>query len=327
MRKWVKITIPIVLLVVGAVICALRWQAWFGIPTEPAWNNDTLRYVFPTFAQDSVPGFEVTPQGWKDNKAPESLDLLVLGDVHNRLDCTDYNHLAAAVPQADAVLQVGDWMDRGQEYYHQLLLREWLPSQLCGLPVINCPGNHEYTKGVNKTLSPVWSETFQQPDNGPIGVPGKHYYIDFPNLRLIAIDTNPLTRIMYLTRTLTWLREAMYTAGDRYVVVIMHHPALSVAKGRVNPQIYSIFRHALGDADLVIAGHDHSYMRRRQFVVINAAGKPKQQRIHYPTDAIANDPVYGILQCNGLTGAACLTFNVYRLSDNTLIDSYHVTHD
>jgi hypothetical protein len=191
--------------------------------------------------------------------------------------------------------------------------------------VLATPGNHEYSKGVKKTLSPIWDETFPHPMNGPRAVPGASYYVDLPHIRFIAIDTNPLDRLVYLTRTLTWYRELQQEAGDRYIVVMMHHPVLSAGKGRANPIIFSAFRHALGEADLVLAGHDHSYMRRRQFVVINAAGKPKQQRIHYPTDATANEPVYGVLSLD--SRLSTLDFKVHRLSDNTLIDSYHVTHD
>ena len=278
MKRWVKILIPSLLLTVGVVICILRWQAWFGMPAEPQWTGDTIDYVFPTFAQDTVPGFVHSEDGWLDTVSPLSLDLILLGDIHNRLSREDYDSLAARVPEADAVVQVGDWMHRGQNYYRQLLLREWTASRLCGLPVINCPGNHEYSKGIRKTLSPVWSETFPQPCNGPEGVPGKHYYVDFRHLRYIVIDSNPLVRLVYLTRTLTWLREAMSTAGDRYVVVMMHHPVLSVAKGRFNSLIYATFRHALSEVDLAVAGHDHSYMRRTPFVVLNASGKGKEQQ-------------------------------------------------
>ena len=34
--------------------------------------------------------------------------------------------------------------------------------------------------------------------------------------------------------------------------------------------------------DLVLAGHDHSYMRRNHFVVLNTAAKPKPQRTFLP---------------------------------------------
>ena len=296
------------LLAGGAVICAIRWQAWFSMPPEPAWTGDTIDYVFPYPTEGNT--------------------VLVLGDIHNRLMQADYDTLAARVPEVDAVAQVGDWMERGQEYYRQELLREWTHSALMGLPVIACPGNHEYSKGIRKTISPIWERTFDHPHNGPVGVPGVSYFLDLPQIRFIVIDTNPLVRLVDLTRTLTWLRQAMNSAEGRFIVVMMHHPVLSVGKGRYNPLIYTAFRHALGEADLVIAGHDHSYMRRTPFVVLNTAGKPKTQQPVYVPEVTDTVPVYGVLKIANLQSQISnLQFNVYRLDDNTLIDSLYVKHD
>ena len=303
MRKRVYIALLAVLLAVGAVICAVRWQAWFVIPAEPHWTGDTLQGVFHTPNEDN------------DSIAT----ILVLGDIHSRLTQTDYDTLAARVPDADLVMQAGDWMERGQEYYRQLLLREWTNSALNGLPVIACPGNHEYTKGVHKSLSAAWNETFLHPANGPVGVPGASYWLDIPQMRIIAIDTNPLSHVVYLTRTLTWLREAMYSAGDRAVVVIMHHPVLSAAKGRVNPAIYGTFRYALSQADLVIAGHDHLYARRTPFVMLNTAGRIKKQKKRLYYEVCDSVPVYGVLTNSQLT--------IHRMSDGAAIDSIYVKHD
>ena len=310
MRRWLKIAIPTLLLAGGAVLCSLRWQAWFGMPAEPQWNGETIDYVFsqPTGATDQT--------------------FLVLGDIHSRLTRADYDTLAAHVPDADAVIQIGDWLERGQNYYYQLLLREWTNSALYGLPVITTPGNHEYSKGIHKTLSPVWEHAFPHPLNGPKDVPGASYFIDLPAVRLIAIDTNPLVRVVDLTRTMTWLRQTMNSADGRYIVVIMHHPVLSVAKGRANVTVYSAFRRILADADLVIAGHDHSYMRRAPFVVLNTSGKNKPQQYKYVPEVTDTVPVYGVLQISNLKSQISnLQFNVYRLSDNTLIDSLYVNHD
>ena len=312
MRKWVKILIPSLLLAGGVVLCIIRWQAWFGMPAEPQWNGETIDYTFPSpYIDDS----------------DSCLTLLVLGDIHSQLTRADYDTLAARVPDADAVLQIGDWMDRGQNYYYQLLLREWTNSNLYGLPVIATPGNHEYSKGVHKTLSPVWQHAFTYPVNGPAGVPGASYFMDLDGIRLICIDTNPLVRLVHLTRTLTWLRETMNTADGRYIVVMMHHPVLSVGKGRANVLVYSAFRHALGQADLVLAGHDHSYMRRTPFVVLNTAGKPKPQKFHYTPDTAFVEPVYGVLQSPITHHPSPMRFTVHRLSDGVQIDSLYVSHD
>jgi len=322
------------LLAGGIVLCAIRWQAWFGMPAEPQWTGDTIHYTFPS-------PFVLEPVAPDHSPAPamdSSITVLVLGDIHSKLTRTDYDTLAARVPQADIVAQVGDWMERGQEYYYRLLLREWTNSQLYGLPVIATPGNHEYSKGLCRTLSPVWEEAFTYPHNGPVAVPGASYFIDLPSVRFICIDTNPLIRLVYLTRTLTWLRETMNSANGRYIVVMMHHPVLSVAKGRANVLVYCAFRHALGEADLVLAGHDHSYMRYTPFVLLNTAGNPKPQQFGFPAEATDSVPVYGILtvkrsnsatvcQCNGLSGEADLIFTVHRLDDGAQIDSLYVSHD
>ena len=305
MRKWFKIVFWTLLLAGGVVLCAVRWQAWFGMPPEPKWTGDTLHYTMPR---------PLTPNPLTTNP----LTILILGDIHNHLTRADYDTLAARVPDVDVIAQTGDWLDLGQDYYYQLLLREWTASALYGKPVIVCPGNHEYSKGLHKTLSPVWQEAFGDEAN---------YYIDFPAMRFIVIDTNPLVRLVNITRTLTWLREAMYTAGDRYIVVMMHHPVLSPGKGRFNPLIYAAFRHALGEADLVLAGHDHSYMRHTPFVVLNTAGKPKPQYIGFPVDATDTVPVYGVLHSPLNIQHSTLQFTVHRLDDGAQIDSLYVSHD
>ena len=204
MRKWVKIVIPTALLTAAIIVCAVRWQAWFGMPDEPQWTGDTIDYRFPQPEPDSL---------------ANGLTFLILGDIHSNLTRTEYDSLAARVPEAQVVLQTGDWMERGYEYYRQLLLREWTNSALYGTPVIACPGNHEYNKKWPNSLMPAWSNTFYAP--AAEGIPGVNYYMDFPTVRLIVLDSNPLDRIMEFTRLLTWLRQTMYTAGDKYIVVLV----------------------------------------------------------------------------------------------------------
>lgn len=314
MKKWIYSILITLLIAGGATLCAVRWQAWFGMPEEKPWNGQQRAYTFPFFEHDTT---------------PEELTILVLGDIHNRLTRADYDTLAARVPHIDAVAQTGDWLDRGQDYYYQYLLREWTNSELFGTPVIPCPGNHEYSKGLTKELSPVWDKAFPRPHNGPVEVPGASYYVDYPSVRFIVIDTNPLGRLVWLTRTLTWLRELMYSAEDRFVVVMMHHPVLSPGKGRCNPLIYAAFRNALGEADLVIAGHDHSYMRQGPFVVLNTAGKTKTQHIRCEADVADTVPTYSVLSVKRTEVSyqpSPLTFNTYRLNDGQVVDIVYVKH-
>ena len=108
-------------------------------------------------------------------------------------------------------------------------------------------------------------------------------------------------------------------------MVMMHHPIIAAGKGRVNPHIYAAFRHVLREADLVIAGHDHSYMRAQHFVVLNAAGKYKPQRLRIKPDKTDSIPTYSVISVTDSLPE--LRFITYRLSDGVAIDSLYVNHD
>lgn len=323
MRRKIKIAIFFILLTGSAIVCAVRWQAWFGIPEEPLWTGEEHTYQFHTFEADTVHGFTHTEDGWTNTSTPQSLDILILGDIHNNLTTTDYNQIAKLHPEIDIIAQTGDWLERGQFYYYQSLLSEWVPSKLSKLPVINCPGNHEYTKGFLKSLPSDWYAWFPHPQNGTIDHKGSMYFIDFPQLRFIVIDTNPLNRLIYITRTHTWVQKAINSAGDKHIIAMTHHPIFSAAEGRFNPLIYASLRHSLGQTDLTISGHDHTYMRYMPFVVLNSAGKsktPKQYR-HINIECQAEDAVYSILSFPKNKKPILRT---YRISDGYIIDSCYV---
>ena len=155
-RRWILISLFLLLLIGGGALCAIRWQAWFGNPAEPQWTADTLDYHFYTFAADSLPGFVQTKDGWQDTQSPDTLRILLLGDVHNSLSRADYDTLAARNPHLDCYAQLGDYIERGYFYYFQQLYHELSGSAFDSLPVLSCPGNHEYHKGLRRTLTPLW---------------------------------------------------------------------------------------------------------------------------------------------------------------------------
>lgn len=108
----------------------------------------------------------------------------------------------------------------------------------------------------------------------------------------------------------------------------MHHPVRSAAKGRANPLIYAAFRYTLSKADLVLAGHDHSYVRQMPFVVLNTSGKPKEQKT-LSADCTSTEPVYGVLHFEpAMKGRkADWSFRIYRLVDGAQIDGIYGQHD
>jgi len=291
--KWI---LTIVLLAGATVLCFFRWQAWFGMPIEPEYKGDTLTYQFSCFGGDSVPGFQQDSLGWQDTQQPEVLRLVVLGDVHNQMDSADYATILSCHDTVDAVAQLGDWMERCYFYYQQQLYHEMEGTGFDQLPVMVCPGNHEYLKGINKHLPDLWYTMFHNPLNGPHRFVGSTFYVDFPRLRFIVMDTPGLQSLSDYTITLTWLKGAMQTAGDRFLIVMMHHPVYSPAKGRFNLMTWLFFHHVLNKADVVFAGHDHSYAVRGHFINTNSSRKVYHTKKGAAVDAALNSRLYEIVE-------------------------------
>ena len=316
-------SLVILLVLGGAVLCALRWQAWFGMPEEPLWQGSKTAYTFHCFGDDSLPGFVQDEQGyWQDTLLPDTLEILLLGDVHSLLTHADYDTLASRVPHADCYAQLGDWLERGYEYYAQQLAFALKGTRLDSIPVISCPGNHEYHKGLRRPLSPLWDEMFCHPKNGFAGFENTTYYVDFKGLRFIAIDTEGLRWLHDYTRLNTWLTGVIRQASDRFVVVIMHHPVYSASRGRFNPGVYLSCVAPLREADLVIAGHDHQYARQLPFVEMTSTTTEHTPRFrHYHERQGVTSVYYQQLSLWGDT----LRMRTYRLADGELYDECFLT--
>jgi len=291
--KWI---LTIVLLAGATVICFFRWQAWFGMPLEPEYKGDTLTYQFSCFGMDSVPGFVQDSLGWQDTQQPEVLRLVVLGDVHNQMDSADYASILSRHDNIDAVAQLGDWMERCYFYYQQQLYHELEGTGFDQLPVMTCPGNHEYYKGIHKCLPESWYQLFHNPLNGPQRFLGSTYYVDFPRLRYIVMDTQGQNLLSDFTITLTWLKQAIQTADDRFIIVMMHHPVYSPAKGRFNLATWLTFHRVLQKADVVFAGHDHSYAVRGQYINTNSSRKVYHAKKGAAVNAVLNSRLYEIVE-------------------------------
>ncbi len=319
-HKWLFVVLPV--LIAGIVLCAVRWQVWFGNPAEPEWTGDTLDYHFLTFAADTLPNFTQTEEGWQDLREPDTLQILLLGDVHNSMPRAEFDTLATRHPGLDCYAQLGDFVERGYFYYFQQLYSSLDSTFFATLPILTTPGNHEYRKGIPYRLSPLWTEVFPQPQNGLKDFLGTTYYVDFPNLRFIVIDSFGIQTMGELTRTLTWVKAVLRSAGDRFVVVMMHQPVYSCGAGRQNPFLYLAFRRALSKADLVFAGHDHNYSRRLPFVNTNAATKYYLNKVNPRDERICSGHrLYEVLTLAGDT----LTMRTYLLESGILYDEVRIT--
>ena len=181
-----------------------------------------------------------------------------------------------------------------------------------------------------------WKTIFPNPQNGPARFLGTTYYVDFPHLRLIAIDTDGLHRMSDYTQVAFWLKQSLTNAKDKHTVVIMHHPVFSTAQGRQNPLIWLSFYGILREADVVFSGHDHNYARRTVeykerfwvkqqptlFIGTNASKKmyAVKEKVNYEC-SFSGEPVYEYVVVTKDT----LSIHTYNLHSGELIDEVKVS--
>lgn len=311
----------------GAMVCAIRWQAWFGNPAEIEWTDEKINYQFITMNNDSV----------LSALQRDTLSFILLGDIHNSLSNDQMTTIAQRHQDADFYAQLGDWMERPYLYYEQLMYQSLLGTGLDTLPVVAIPGNHEHLKGLVKTLPEHWQEIFPNPQNGPARFLGTSYYVDFSQLRLIALNTDGLMWMSDYTQVGFWLKKTLREAGEKFTIVMMHHPIYSTADGRFNPLIWLAFRGAMREADLVVSGHDHNYARRTEhykarfwkkeeptiFLATNASNKkyPVKENNQYEA-SLAGEPVYEYIFVTPTT----LQISTYNIYSGELIDKVEIIH-
>lgn len=325
MRRWIGWIIILCILAGGATTCAIRWEAWFGNPPEPEWIEPIITHQFKTFNNDSV----------LRASQRDTLSFLLLGDIHNSLTNSDMSLLSERHPDIQFWAQMGDWMERPYLCYEQMMYQSLLGTRLDSLPIVAIPGNHEYLKGVVKTLPEKWKSIFPNPQNGPTRFLGTTYFVDFPYLRLIAIDTDGLHRMSDYTQVAFWLKKTLREAGNKFTIVMMHHPVYSTAKGRQNPLMWLTFYDAMREADVVFSGHDHNYARRTEyykerfwkkeeptiFIGTNASIKkyPVKENNKYET-SLSGEPVYEHI----LVTPNTLHISTYTIHSGERIDNVEI---
>ncbi|MEE0922601.1 MAG: metallophosphoesterase [Paludibacteraceae bacterium] len=326
MKKIIGWIIGLCLLAGGAIVCAIRWEAWFGNPPEPEWTGEKITHQFMTMNNDSV----------LRALQRDTLSFLLLGDIHNSLT----NDQMAALSQRHSDIQfwaqMGDWMERPYMYYEQMMYQSLLGTRFDSLPIIAIPGNHEYLKSIVKTLPEQWKTIFPNPQNGPARFLGSTYYVDFPHLRLIAIDTDGLHRLSDYTQVAFWLKNTLRHAAHKFTVVMMHHPVYSTAQGRSNPLMCLAFHSAMREADVVFSGHDHNYARRTEhykarfwkkeeptvFIGTNASNKQYPVKAHHTYEAsLAGEAIYEYIFATPTT----LRISTHSILSGELIDQVDIT--
>lgn len=215
------------------------WSEWFEFSTPGIGANDGFSFIYFGDPQVSLKSewSRVIRKAYQ--MVPDCRFMLYAGDIINR---------------AGSDMEWNDWFSAGSYLF-------------ATIPQILTPGNHDYKDGV---LDKHWALQFAQPQNGPKGLKGTCFFVDYPNLRLISIDSAAGSELenengYETTVQKTWLDSVLSTNSKKWVVVTSHLPFYSTKDTRDNPQLRKHFQPILEKykVDLVLTGHDHSYGRGR----------------------------------------------------------------
>jgi len=219
--------------------------------------------------------------------ARQSFRLLQFGDtqidnggVPDRIIAT----ATARFPEARLLLQAGDvvnkpWRGREWSQLHEALSpagqwRNWISSI----------GNHEQCRLTSPCRSGSgrgFRSYFQFPSNDFPDQRRTWFYVDQGPARVIVLDSFGSD----LRRQRSFLARALRTNPRPWSIVLMHRGPFASVGDRRNTEMRRWFLPTLEkyDADLVLAGHDHSYARGRKAGVtyLTSVSGPK----YYDTSA------------------------------------------
>ncbi len=162
------------------------------------------------------------------------------------------------------VATAGDQIEGPSDAYWNAWYGAWGEDYTAQIPFVVATGNHEYLKkGISRELDPRWVVQYNFPKNGVEGFMGRSYYIDYPLMRFIVLDSNGITFPSEIMVHRDWLKNLLSSSKQPWQVVMFHHGVQSVREGRSNPIMKYGFKSILEDygADLVLQGHDHAYSR------------------------------------------------------------------
>ncbi|MCX5757690.1 MAG: metallophosphoesterase [Candidatus Hydrogenedentes bacterium] len=126
------------------------------------------------------------------------------------------------------------------------------------VPFVPALGNHD-----NCDEGAMYRALFDLPKNGPSGVvPELAYAFEYENALFLVLNSNwrPSTQT-------AWIERQLSQSKASWKFAIFHHPPYSPKANRDNPEIRDEWCPVFDKyhVDMVLTGHDHSYMRTYPF--------------------------------------------------------------
>ncbi len=215
----------------------------------------------------SAPGTFVTDDGDNNFKFIAISDVQA-GNEENFQKASNVMKAAfETMPDAEFYTSFGDYVnDCTQEEWDWYFDKfSFANSSLTHVPVA---GNHD--GNVTNKINHGWFDNMFNLDAAPdecIRAEGVYYAFDYGNAHIVVLNTNDMYP-MTVQQT-NWLKNEMNSSDAQWKMVFMHRALYSAGKNLIKPdtiimreQLLPIFDEL--DIDLVMAGHDHVYMRTNQ---------------------------------------------------------------
>jgi hypothetical protein len=271
---------------------------------------------------------------FKIPSANNNLSFIFIGDIQQEESDSSFYQLKNiyhSYPNINFFAFCGDIIEHPSDKYWNYWFN-MVDSISPSVPMIVATGNHEYIKGFYQQLDARWEHTFVYPQNGPNNL-YHDYYIDYPQLRMIVIDSQSINNIYSLITHYNWLNNVLKKAGNKWKIIMMHHPIYSTKKGRDNYFLRTAFRPLFEKygVQLILQGHDHSYARRSTKknghgipMYIISVCSPKHYNINKPKefDRIGeNLNLYQYIKIEG----DLLKYKAFLIDSNKMYDHFCMT--
>lgn len=187
-------------------------------------------------------------------------------------------------------------------------------------------GNHDYSDaGLSRYLA-----YFALPGNGLISTSGNERYYDFVwgpvHVFVLNSNTAEPDGIRADSRQARWLRTGLAASVTPWQVVVLHHPPYSSGPHGSTPALQWPF--AAWGADVVIAGHDHTYERIARdgiVYIVNGLGGGARYALRRPVagSIFRYNADWGALRVTATATTLDLAF--YRVGDDRRpVDRYRL---
>jgi hypothetical protein len=225
-------------------------------------------WILPLSAQQPQPVQAPTPKSAKHSKTkakenPQEFTLVGAGDIAwcgNLLGAEATSKLIEKLPDAtvfaagDLAYEKGTW-----EEFQTCYQPTWGKFKDRTMP---SPGNHEYQGSPGTGYFRYWGERAGDPLKG-------YYSYDLGNWHIVVLNTNCGVRALggcgEGSPEEMWLREDLAEHPDACIIAYGHHSLFSsgiLPSHAVHPELRAFWRDLYqAHADLVLAGHEHSYER------------------------------------------------------------------